>query len=122
MTMNTPSDIKLWDKDYLLEQIGGSEPILMQLVDMFLGDVPNQLAALSAEIENNDFESVLSSAHSIKGSALNLGAFQFGQVGAEMEQAAKDNDAAFLNENLSRLTAAYEAVAEVFSDFKAQQS
>jgi len=122
MTENTDSDAKLWDKDYLLEQIGGSEPILMQLVDMFLVDVPSQLTALSSEIDTSDFESALSSAHSIKGSALNLGAFQFGKVGAIMESAAKEKDAASLNQNLPILMAEYKAVAEVFSHYKAQHS
>jgi len=115
---NSGSDLKLWDKEHLLVQIGGNESILMQLVDMFLVDVPNQIESLKNELDSNNLEGAIGLAHGIKGSALNLGAFQFAEVGSLMEEAAKENNTDFLYTNLPKLRESYDTVAAVFRAYK----
>ncbi len=58
----------------LLALTGDSDPeLLLDLINMFLEDAPNKLEAMTEGLAKGDLEQVAHAAHSLKGSAGNLG-------------------------------------------------
>jgi HPt (histidine-containing phosphotransfer) domain-containing protein len=58
----------------LLALTGDSDPeLLLDLINMFLEDAPTKLEAMNEGLANGDLEQVAHAAHSLKGSAGNLG-------------------------------------------------
>jgi two-component system, sensor histidine kinase and response regulator len=56
------------DRDELLARMGGDRELLREVIDAFLAEVPERLAALRAAAAAGDCHSVKRTAHSFKGS------------------------------------------------------
>jgi two-component system sensor histidine kinase/response regulator len=56
------------DRDELLARMGGDPDLMQEVVDAFLAEVPERLAALRAAAEAGDGNTVKRTAHSFKGS------------------------------------------------------
>jgi HPt (histidine-containing phosphotransfer) domain-containing protein len=56
------------DRDELLERMGGDRGLMREVVDAFLTEVPERLAALRAAAAAGDGNAVRRTAHSFKGS------------------------------------------------------
>jgi len=59
------------------------------LISTFIRDTQQRLELLASAILTEDFSSARMSAHSLKGSSINIGFVQFAQLCHEMEEAAK---------------------------------
>ena len=58
----------------LLSITGEADPeLLLDLIGMFLEDAPNKVRIITEGVESGDLEAVGAAAHSLKGSAGNLG-------------------------------------------------
>ena len=68
----------------------GEPDALTEVVHLFLGDVPIQLAALRTAIKSADAASVRQLAHHLRGSALAIGATGMAAACAVIEQRAGD--------------------------------
>lgn len=67
----------------------GDPELLLDLIQMFLGDGPAKIAAVTEGLANGDFEKAERAAHSLKGSSGNLGARLLQQSCEEMQVATR---------------------------------
>lgn len=71
----------------------GEPDLLEELVVLFLRDTPERLAAIGDALAAGDLDGAARSAHSLKGSAANLGAGRLQDLAAIAESRARDGDA-----------------------------
>lgn len=62
-----------WDRDFALEQAGGDEELLQELLDIFRDSSRKDFALIENGITNKDSQVICGAAHSIKGAAASLG-------------------------------------------------
>jgi CheY-like chemotaxis protein/HPt (histidine-containing phosphotransfer) domain-containing protein len=80
----------IFNKDELLERLGGREEMFRRFLDMFHKNVAGYMDLLSAAIDLNDHEQVRIHAHSIKGAAANISAGQIRETAATIESQAME--------------------------------
>jgi HPt (histidine-containing phosphotransfer) domain-containing protein len=77
----------------LLALTGDGDPeLLLDLIHMFLEDAPTKVKAMSEGLANSDMEQVAQAAHSLKGSAGNLGIRMVQHDCDELQNAGHAND------------------------------
>ena len=59
------------------------------LIDSFQGNLGELITAIDTAMENNNPKDLMLHAHSLKGSAANLGAMRISQIAADIESTAK---------------------------------
>ena len=91
----------------------GAPDIIAQLIDLFLGELPQKLAAVHQAIEFRDAARLAKAAHTLKGSSANVGARRAARVCLELENLGKAGTltgavdwGARLEEELARVHAA----------------
>jgi HPt (histidine-containing phosphotransfer) domain-containing protein len=72
--------------DALLKMTGDDHEFVDDLIDTYLADAVDQLAALDAAVEAADAAALTRPAHSLKSSSLNVGALELGRLGRELEE------------------------------------
>jgi CheY-like chemotaxis protein/HPt (histidine-containing phosphotransfer) domain-containing protein len=70
-----------------LSEPGQPDPVV-ELIDLFLEDAPDRLRAMETSLTQRDQEALKIAAHSLKGSAKNLGAKPLARICAELEKQA----------------------------------
>ena len=73
----------------LVEMTGGEMDFVDELVDTYVEDGANQLAAMWAAITADDIETVTRAAHSMKSGSLNVGALELGAACRALEEAGR---------------------------------
>jgi two-component system sensor histidine kinase/response regulator len=81
----------------------GEPDFVKELIELFLSDVPPQLATLREAVRGNDAESVERIAHTLKGSSGNMGAKKMTALCAQLQEAGASRDLAGAPELLERL-------------------
>ncbi len=74
-----------------LSEPGQPDPVV-ELIDLFLEDAPDRLRAMETSLTQRDQEALKIAAHSLKGSAKNLGAKPLARICADLERQAIAND------------------------------
>jgi len=97
-------------------QMPGEPDLLREVVVLFLRDTPERLEALTTAVAASDFATAARAAHSIKGSAANLGAMGLHAVAASAEQDARSGDMPALTIDLQGLAAEYARVRAQLED------
>jgi HPt (histidine-containing phosphotransfer) domain-containing protein len=69
----------------LLDMTGGDQAFVDELVDTYLVDAAEQLAALDAAVALADAAALTRPAHSLRSSSLNVGALSLGELCRELE-------------------------------------
>lgn len=67
---------------------------MIELVDLFLDDMPGQLDRLRKAVEEADMDSTARAAHRIKGAAGNVGADRLSRICGELEKSSRAAEAA----------------------------
>jgi HPt (histidine-containing phosphotransfer) domain-containing protein len=70
----------------LVEMTGGEMDFVDELVDTFLEDGRNQLAAMRGAAAAGDLETLARAAHSMKSGSLNIGAIELGALCRAVEE------------------------------------
>lgn len=76
---------------------------LIQLIDLFIAQGRDRLAAAEAAVASGDVSAIITAAHALKSSAGNLGAASLGQCAAELERRGNNGASA---ETLAPMVAA----------------
>ncbi|MCX6564127.1 MAG: PAS domain S-box protein [Candidatus Aminicenantes bacterium] len=79
----------VFDRQALSARLMGDEDLLREIIAVFLEDMPKQLQALKKHIDQLDAGSAGNQAHTIKGSAANVGGMALSAAAGEMEKAGK---------------------------------
>lgn len=98
----------IWDQDALLGRMRGKTDHVVTLVNLFLGDMPERMAALQNEVSAEEFEACGATAHTVKGVAANLSVMRLQEAAAELEQAAKAQQSNDVQNLLSTIKSVYE--------------
>jgi len=95
-----------WDPAKALEKVDGDEPLLRELIQIFLEEIPQQLANLQQAIETSDFDKVERTAHRLNGELRCLGLTDAADNAREIERLGEEH--------------AIQPAAKLFSNFKDQ--
>ncbi|HEY6168843.1 MAG TPA: response regulator, partial [Verrucomicrobiae bacterium] len=106
---DTPVDFKV-----LTDLLGPPEPgqpnPLVDLIDLFLNDTPSQVERMQSALPAGDRAALRLAAHSLKGSATNLGARKLAGLCLEIETQAKAEGGALDSNLLNLLTTEFQRV------------
>jgi signal transduction histidine kinase/DNA-binding response OmpR family regulator/ligand-binding sensor domain-containing protein/HPt (histidine-containing phosphotransfer) domain-containing protein len=75
-----PVPVVTWDRLRLLENLGGDDGLLREVIDVFLKEVPRQLAELRLALLERDAKMMAKTAHSLKGA---VGYFEVPEISQE---------------------------------------
>lgn len=62
-----------WNRNFALEQAGGDEELLQELLDIFKDSSRKDFTSIEDGVKNKDTQVICGAAHSIKGAAASLG-------------------------------------------------
>jgi len=86
------------------------------LIETFINDGTERLAALSQEIDLGNGDAVRRSAHSFKGSSSNIGALQLAEQCMFLETQGNANDMTGLKEHLQEVAQEFSLVKQLLTD------
>jgi HPt (histidine-containing phosphotransfer) domain-containing protein len=92
-----PPDLPLVDEAVLADLLAstGDDPAFVrELLETYLAETPDQLAAIRAAIEADDAEALVRPAHTLKSSSATLGAMRLSAVARELEMAGRSGSLA----------------------------
>jgi len=81
-----------WNFAKTLEQLGGDEKLLQEVLDIFLEEAPKHLAALRLAVAQGIAETVETTAHSLKGELGYMGLPGISQRAGELEEMGRSNN------------------------------
>jgi len=98
------------DVEQGIENCGGTLEDYYQVMDVVLKYGERRLAKLSKFIEEKDYVNYTIDVHALKNTADNIGATELVQMADEHEQAGKNGDFAYIEENYEKLLSLYEII------------
>ena len=69
----------------------GDEEFMDELIDIYLEDMPRQLEALRAAVQNHDGRAAAATAHRLRGASGNMGADSLSGLCHDVEISSRDN-------------------------------
>jgi HPt (histidine-containing phosphotransfer) domain-containing protein len=82
----------VFDRAEMMNNFAGDTELFVQIAEIFIDDVPQQLAALQAAQDAGDIETLRAAAHKLKGSVATFAARDALTAAKALEQACKDGD------------------------------
>jgi HPt (histidine-containing phosphotransfer) domain-containing protein len=82
----------VFDRNALMEQLGGDQQLAREVIDLFLRDCPVQLSAIKAALDQGDAREVYVMAHTLKGAASTLAAGEVAEAAHALEQLGRDGE------------------------------
>jgi HPt (histidine-containing phosphotransfer) domain-containing protein len=98
--------------DRLLEITGGDRAFVDELVDTFLDDAEQQIAALQVASDNVDVAGVVRPAHSLKSNSVNVGATMLAEQCRSLEADARAGEVVDLGTRVAAVAAEFGAVRD----------
>ncbi|WP_224963203.1 ATP-binding protein [Geomonas subterranea] len=108
-----PPDEPDFDLGDLLERLDGDEELVGLFVTKFIEAATGHLHQLQEALQRGDHEECYFKAHTIAGTAANMGAARVRKIAAQMEQAAKNKEVDLLPAQLQQLQEAFAAFVAV---------
>lgn len=110
-----PSTLPPFDRDLVIENLGGDEALLKQIAELFVADWPSSRDRILAAVAAADAEALRSAAHSVKGAVSNFAAERAVLAARTLEMAGKSGD---LVDAAQLAAAAILAIEEVVAALK----
>lgn len=107
---------------HLRELAAGDDSFLVSVIDAFLPQLERIPDALKAAVADDTPQKVAELAHSLKGSAGNVGAEDVSKLCLAIEQLARDGDLDGVGPLIDELAATAEATRRAYEDEKARMS
>ncbi len=108
--------LEIFDRADFTERMMGDEAIAQQVINVFLEDIPRQIASLKNAVAQSDMETIELIAHSIKGAAANIGSRQLLELAAEIEAACRRADTAFVSDRWPLLQSHFDRLRDVINN------
>jgi two-component system sensor histidine kinase/response regulator len=77
-----------FDRDELLDRLGGDAVLMQQMIDLFVDECPRLLDEMHAAIGRGDLDAVRRSAHAFRGAAANFSSGSAVAASLRLEEAA----------------------------------
>ena len=108
-------DVKyqIFNESVLLESLGGEQEIISELLDIFLRNASAQMESLEESVTQENLKKVKCIAHSIKGSAGNIGAEVLQQSTLEVEVACAKSDQEKLIDAVKKVQSEFNKLVDV---------
>lgn len=87
-----PSADLVFDRQWVLEQIGGDADLLHEIIDVFLVDCPDIRQQITAALHTGELKSLHAAAHCAKSAVGNFGAPAAVSAAIALEDAAKSGE------------------------------
>ena len=91
---NSPSADLVFDRQWVLEQIGGDADLLREIIEVFLVDCPDIRQQIAAAFQAGELKALHAAAHCAKSAVGNFGAPAAISAAIKLEEAAKNSDTA----------------------------
>jgi two-component system, sensor histidine kinase and response regulator len=104
------------DRVSAMERLEGDQELFVELIRLFLREVPHQLEAMRKALHQGDMLVLERSAHSLKGAASNLSALGTATAASQLEEDAKGQDAEAAKASLANLEVAIGRLLPVLAD------
>ncbi|HEX5645472.1 MAG TPA: PAS domain S-box protein [Nitrospira sp.] len=98
-----------------LRQLDETGEVLATLIEYFLNETPQRLAAMQIALRQDNAAALADAAHALKGASGNLGANRVLQLCGELQTLGRANNLAGVGDRLARLGAEYELVRQLLS-------
>ncbi|MEP7305947.1 MAG: response regulator [Acidobacteriota bacterium] len=79
------------DRDELMERLGHDEPLVVEVIQLFLADCPKRVDAIKAAVDRGDAEAIRTTAHALKGAAANLSATGLHEAARSLEEMSAES-------------------------------
>ncbi len=109
----SPPDKAVWDRAAALDRLGGDEPLLDELIELFFNDYPVLARRLTESLARGDLASLREPAHKLKGSLGALGLPQTAGLAQEIESVSQVEDATAAVSLIDRFMAEIEMLEDV---------
>ena len=106
----SPGDVL--NPEAALEHLDGDREMLKDLVDLLIEKTTDDIAQMAESIRRGDCEALCTTAHSVKGTAANIGAGRLSDAARRMEEAGKNGDLPGAEEVLVLLKSEMSSLAE----------
>jgi len=116
---STPA-IEAFDRTAALERVEGDLELLADLIQVFLQDLPQQVAALRKAVEDQDAKGIQQEAHRLKGAAASLDATAVSACAARLEQSGRDANCAVARAEWAQLEVELARLESAFRDFRSE--
>jgi HPt (histidine-containing phosphotransfer) domain-containing protein len=80
----------VFDREVFERQIGGDRALALEVLQMFIEDCPERVAAIRAAVEQGDASALCTAAHTLKGSAGYLAAAHVVDAAARLERIGRE--------------------------------
>jgi HPt (histidine-containing phosphotransfer) domain-containing protein len=104
------ADLQVFDRGGLISRLGGKTELISKFVALFRKGMDENLAKLRAATENRDKEGIRVNAHTIKGSAGNIGAPRIQDIARRVEEAGRE-------ERLDEALALFPSLSDEYDSF-----
>jgi signal transduction histidine kinase/CheY-like chemotaxis protein/HPt (histidine-containing phosphotransfer) domain-containing protein len=108
----------VFEQEALLARVGGNRELVWTLLDIFVKDIPGQIATLKACLHAGDIAGATRQAHTIKGAAANVGGELLRKVAGEMENRGKAGDFSAMSAWLPEMEGQFRQLAETMEKVK----
>jgi two-component system, sensor histidine kinase and response regulator len=102
-------------------QIEGEPDFVVELIDIYLNEVPRLFGAIRHAIAQSDRATLRRAAHSLRGSSGNLGVLQMAAIAGELEH-LENNTTSIAAELLQSLEDEFERVKEILNAERQRRS
>ena len=116
MTDTTPSN-PLLTRLQELERETDAE-FVIELIDIYLNETPKQIQAIAAALTAQTFPALMITAHTLKGSSLNLGANKLGALCLKLEELGRTGKSIPEGTSTAAIENEYENVKTLLLAFK----
>jgi CheY-like chemotaxis protein/HPt (histidine-containing phosphotransfer) domain-containing protein len=106
----------IFQRSELLVRLGGEEELLLEIVGIYLDDVPKQLVRLREFAQRREAELFRDQAHTLKGASGNAGAVEVQATAARLETAGDQEDWGNIDRKLMELEAQFERFREFIDE------
>jgi len=118
VTFNTSNvdliDLKLFER---LQVMADDDPtFIKKLITLFIEQSDEIVSEMEVIADKNDYTAMSQAAHKLKGSALNLGGRQLGEICKRIEELSASNDFSEIEVQLSNLKEIYKLTVEKFKE------
>jgi HPt (histidine-containing phosphotransfer) domain-containing protein len=86
-----PTNGRILDPEAVLSQLGGDRELMLEVMELFVKSTPGLLERMRSP-QPGELSAYAETAHTIKGSSLNIGVDRIGTLAAGLEKAAKTGD------------------------------
>lgn len=97
-------------RKYLIDEFAMEKEEVIEMVELFLESITDSGVNAKKEVANDNAKQLASIGHTIKGSAANINALYFSELGLQLETAAKNDDIPRCNDIVTKLNDSISAV------------